>query len=69
MKCKFQEKKNGQKCILVFPLMKTVFSYCQGVCNFLGSVSSQQKFEAIDDPLLQPCVISSDGSVLQLSFT
>ena len=35
-----------------------------GVCNFLDSVSSQQKFEAREGPALQ----SSDGPVLQLSF-
>ena len=29
-----------------------------GVCNFLGSVSSQQKFEAMDGPVLQPRVVS-----------
>ena len=33
-----------------------------GVCNFLRSVSSRQKFEATDLPELQ----SSDGPVLQL---
>ena len=32
-----------------------------GVCNFLGSVSSQQKLEATDGPALQPL----DGPVLQ----
>ena len=26
----------------------------RGVCNFLGSVSSQQKFEATDGQVLQP---------------
>ena len=40
-----------------------------GVCNFLGSVSSQQKFEVTDGPLLQLHVISSDGPVLQLCVT
>ena len=39
-----------------------------GVCNFLGFVLSQQKFEAMDGPVLQPHVISSDRPVLQLSF-
>ena len=39
-----------------------------GVCNFLGSVSLQQKFEVMDGPVLQPRVISSDRPVLQLSF-
>ena len=37
-----------------------------GVCNFLDSVLSQQKFEVTDGPLLQLHVISSDGPVLQL---
>ena len=36
------------------------------MCNFLGSVSSQQKFEATDGPVLKPHVISSDRPVLQL---
>ena len=35
-----------------------------GVCNFLSSISSQQKFEVMEGPALQP----SDGPVLQLSF-
>ena len=39
-------------------------NYDGGVCNFLGSVSLQQKFEWMDGPVLQP----SDGPVLQLSF-
>ena len=39
-------------------------SYVGGVCNFLGSVSLQQKFEWMDGPVLQP----SDGPVVQLSF-
>ena len=30
--------------------------YLGGVCNFLGSDSSRQKFEATDGPMLQPCV-------------
>ena len=37
----------------------------RGVCNFLGSVSSQQKFEVMDEPALQPL----DGPVLQLRVT
>ena len=37
---------------------------CRGVCNFLSSVSLQQKFEVMDRPALQP----SDGPVLQLSI-
>ena len=32
--------------------------------NFLASVSSQQKFETMDEPVLQPGVIASNGSVL-----
>ena len=51
-----------------------------GECNFLGSVSSQQKFEATDVKALgqkvsqlsdRPCYSSqlSDRSVLQLHFT
>ena len=35
-----------------------------GVYKFLASVSSQQKFETTDGPVLQPGVIASDGSVL-----
>ena len=30
--------------------------YVLGVCNFLGSVSPQQRFEATDGPVLQLCV-------------
>ena len=45
------------------------FCYARGVCNFLGSVSSQQKFEMTDRPELQPHVISSDRPVLQLCVT
>ena len=30
--------------------------YVGGVCNFLISVSSRQKFEAMDGPIIQPCV-------------
>ena len=37
----------------------------EGMCNFLGSVSSQQKFEAMDGPTLQPWA----GPVLQLRVT
>ena len=44
----------------------------RGVCNFLSSVLSQQKFKAKDRQVLQPHAISSDGSVyssmLQLTF-
>ena len=43
-------------------------TYFRGVCNFLGSVSMQQKFEAMDGLVLQPSVISSVRPVLQLSF-
>ena len=45
------------------------FCYARGVCNFLGSVSSQQKFEMIDRLALQPHVVSSDRPVLQLCVT
>ena len=38
-----------------------------GVCNFLGSVLSQQKFEAMDGLVLQLYVTSSVKPVLQLS--
>ena len=37
----------------------------RGICNFLGSVLSQQNFEAMDRRVLQP----SDGPVLQLCVT
>ena len=30
----------------------------KGVCNFLGSVSPQQKLEVMDGPVLQPHVIA-----------
>ena len=50
---------------MIFPW----YSIVAGVCNFLGSVSLQQKFEATDGPALQPRVISSDGSVLQPHVT
>ena len=46
--------------------MILVFPFVRGVCNFLGSVSLQQKFEAMLGPVLQSHVISSDGPVLQL---
>ena len=50
---------------------------CPGVCNFLGSVSLQQKVEVTDRPVLQPSdgpvlqprVISSDRPMLQLCVT
>ena len=29
-----------------------LYDFVGGVCNFLGSVSSQQKFEAMDGPVL-----------------
>ena len=41
----------------------------RGVCNFLSSVSSQQKFEVTDGPVWQTRVISSDGPVLYLRVT
>ena len=41
----------------------------EGVCNFLGSVLSQQKFRAMEGPALQPSgrpvLQPLDGSVLQ----
>ena len=46
--------------------MILVFPFVRGVCNFLGSVSLQQKFEAMLGQVLQSHVISSDGPVLQL---
>ena len=48
---------------------KTHISFVRGVCNFLSSVSSQQKFEVADVPMLQPHKISSDGPVLQFHVT
>ena len=68
MKCKFQEKKMDQNVSWYFLLWKLCSLTVGAVCNFLSSVSSQQKFEVKYGPLLQLCVISSDGSVLQLSF-
>ena len=47
--------------IVGFSLIQIV----RGVCNFLGSVLLQQKFEAMDGPVLPP----SDGPVLQLRVT
>ena len=45
----------------------------RGVCNFLGSVSSQQRTEATDGPTLQPwagpVLQLLDGPVLQLWVT
>ena len=35
----------------------------RGVCNFLGSVSSQQKFEAMDGPLLQLSFIGKQSKI------
>ena len=57
----------------LWPKIKNIKQKHWGVCNFLGSVSSQQKFEVMDgpvlqpsgEPVLQPHVISSDGPVLQ----
>ena len=40
-----------------------------GVCDFLSSVSLQQKFEAMDRPVLRLRVISSYGPALQLCIT
>ena len=53
---------------LVFSIEGSYILTFREVCNFLGSVSSQQKFEATDGPVLQPHVISLDGPVLQLRF-
>ena len=39
--------------ILILSIEGSYVLIFRGVCNFLGSVSSQQKFEAIDAPLLQ----------------
>ena len=41
----------------------------RGICNCLGSVSLQQKFERMDGPALQPCEIPSDRPVLRLRVT
>ena len=41
------------------------FNIVGGVCNFLGFVLSQQKFEAMGGPVLQLL----DGPVLQLHVT
>ena len=41
----------------------------RGICNFLGSVSTKQKFEPMDGPALQPCDISSDRPVSRLRVT
>ena len=57
-------------------LFKKARNTVGGVCNFLGSVSSQQKFEARDKPTLQPlddqCYSSRmdqcRSSVFQLNF-
>ena len=54
---------------LVFSIEGSYILTFREVCNFLGSVSSQQKFEATDGPVLQPHVISSDEPVLQLNVT
>ena len=40
-----------------------------GVCDFLSSVSLQQKFEAMDRPVLRLRVISSYGPALHLCIT
>ena len=38
-------------------------SYCQGVCNFLGSVWPQQKFEALAGPALQLSFIGKQRKI------
>ena len=54
---------------LVFALIWG-FGFVMGVCNFLSSVSSQQKFEATDVKALgQTMSQLSDRSVLQLHVT
>ena len=48
---------------------RVLLGFFKGVCNFLSSVSSQQKFEATDVKALgQTMSQLSDRSVLQLSF-
>ena len=53
----------------LWPKIKNTKQKHWGVCNFLGFVSLQQKFEVMDRPVLQPHVISLDGPVLQLRVT
>ena len=61
----------------LWPKIKNIKQKHWGVCNFLGFVSLQQKFEVMDRPVLQPSdvpvlqphVISLDGPVLQLRVT
>ena len=33
--------------------LSDIWFFCWGVCNFLSSVLSKQKFEAMDGPVLQ----------------
>ena len=49
----------------IYLITGSIDHYVRGVCNFLSSVSLQQKFEVMDRPALQPLV----GSVLQLHVT
>ena len=60
-------------CLSTKTILLIGISFCYvivgGVCNFLGSVSPQQKFEATDKLVLQPYAISSDAQVLQLYVT
>ena len=56
----------AETCLTLWPLYcSTPRFLCpcvSGVCNFISSVASQQKFEAMDGPVLQ----SSDWPVLKL---
>ena len=67
LSCSYLFLKFGFLCwLLSFSLsLSDILFFCWGVCNFLGSVLLQQKFEAMDQPALQP----SDGPVLQLHVT
>ena len=73
-KCKEVEENNRIR--KTRDLFKKIRNTVGGVCNFLGSVSSQQKFEARDKPTLQPlddqCYSSRmdqcRSSVFQLNF-
>jgi len=73
-KCKEVEENNRIR--KTRDLFKKIRNTVGGVCNFLGSVSSQQKFEARDKPTLQPlddqCYSSRmdqcHSSVFQLNF-
>ena len=49
---------------IIINIFQHCFKIVREVCNFLGSVSLQQKFEVMAGPALQRL----DGPVLQLSF-